>query len=204
MKKLNDSESRVYDKICKELRYALEEMQDVKKAVSLFGSARLGPEHPYFKQAEAVSEALSAAGYDIITGGGPGIMEAANKGAKHTESIGLSIILPAEQYTNPHVSKEIVFKYFALRKIMFVKYAKAFIACPGGYGTMDELFEVLTLIQTGVIKPIPVVLVNSEYWEGLLDWFKDIWLKTKVITKKELALIKLVNTPEEVLIAINN
>jgi uncharacterized protein (TIGR00730 family) len=202
MHKLNESEKRVFRNICKELHYSLKEMQTVKKAISLFGSARLDQKHPYCKQTEAISELLSASGYDIITGGGGGIMESANKGAKYTESIGLSIILPEEQFTNSSVSKEVKFKYFAIRKIMFIKYAKAFIACPGGFGTMDELFEVLTLIQTKVIKPMPVILVNKEYWNGMIEWFKNTLIKEHTISKKELDLINIVDTPEEVLEAI--
>lgn len=199
MKKLNESEKKVFKRICKELHYSLEEMQGVRKAVSIFGSARTPKTHPYYKLTVEIAELLSASGYDIITGGGPGIMEAANEGAKYTESIGLSIALPMEQYTNPYVSKDVRFRYFAIRKIMFVKYAKAFIACPGGFGTMDELFEALTLIQTEVIKPIPIILVGSEFWSGMLAWCKETWIRDKVISKREMDLIKVVDTAEEVL-----
>lgn len=198
-KKLNASEQRVYKKVCHELKYALQEMQDIKKAVSIFGSARISSNHLYAKQAEAIAECLSKAGYACISGGGPGVMEGANRGCKNTESIGLSIKLPCEQGCNKHVSKEVKFKYFALRKLIFVKYSKAFIICPGGFGTMDEFYEALTLIQTGVIKKVPVILINRGFWQSLLYWFEDTLLKNDIITKKELELVQIVDTPEEVL-----
>jgi uncharacterized protein (TIGR00730 family) len=199
MKKLNTSEARVYKKICKELKYALGEMQDVKKAVSLFGSARISSKHPYAKQAEEVAECLSKAGYAVITGGGPGCMEGANRGCKHTESIGLAIKLPCEQGVNPSVTKAVHFKYFAIRKLIFIKYAKAVVVVPGGFGSFDELFEAVTLVQTGVIKPIPIILVNRTYWQSMLYWFEDTLLKNGIITQKELNLIQVADTPEEVL-----
>jgi uncharacterized protein (TIGR00730 family) len=199
MKKLNDSEKRVYKRVCKELKYALGEMQDVKKAVSLFGSARISSRHPYAKQAEEVAECLSGAGYAVITGGGPGCMEGANRGCKHTESIGLAIKLPHEQGINPHVTKAVHFKYFAIRKLIFIKYAKAIVVCPGGAGSLDEFFEVFTLVQTKVIPPLPIILVNEPYWRGLLDWLHNSVKTSGIMTTQELKLIKIVNSGEEVI-----
>jgi len=199
MKKLNESEKKVFRNVCKELYHSLKELQSVKKAVSIFGSARYNKDLPYYNQILEISETLSASGYDIITGGGGGIMEKANEGAKHTESIGLSIDLPQEQDTNKFVSKEVIFKYFAIRKMMFIKYSKAFIVCPGGYGTLDEAFEILTLVQTGCVKPIPIIFVNREYWSGCMEWLKNTVVADGLLTKKELSLIRLADTPDEVL-----
>ena len=146
-----------------------------RPAVSIFGSARVSPEDRYYKLAEQIALDLATAGYGIITGGGPGIMAAANKGAAIAEglSIGLNINLPFEQEPNPFTNVPLSFKYFFVRKVMFVKYSMAFIGMPGGFGTMDELFESLTLIQTKRVKRFPVILVGSDFWGGLVDWIKD-------------------------------
>ncbi len=152
-------------------------MNRIGPCVSIFGSARTKPDHKYYKTATEIGRLLVRQGYGIITGGGPGIMEAGNKGAHDSKgaSIGLNIDLPFEQSSNAYVDhdKDIDFRYFFVRKVMFVKYAQAFVCCPGGFGTMDELFEVLTLIQTKKITPVPVILVGTDYWTGLRDWIFD-------------------------------
>ncbi len=169
-------------------------------AVSIFGSARTRPSHRYYKDAVAVSAALSKAGYAIITGGGPGIMEAANKGAQDGDghSIGLNIRLPFEQHANPYADTLINFNYFFARKVMFVKYACAFVALPGGFGTLDEIFEALTLKQTRKIHDFPVVLYGTEFWEGLIQWMHDQPLQERMISRKDLRLFKLTDDPDEV------
>ena len=170
-------------------------------AVSVFGSAVTSPDDEYYKKAEKVSELLVHAGFAVITGGGPGIMEAANKGATEAggESIGLNIVLPHEQKPNPFVKTMLEFNYFFSRKVIFVKYAKAFIILPGGFGTMDELFEALTLIQTKRIHKFPVVMIGKKYWSGLIDWLYNVMLKDKKICEHDLELFKIVEEPEEAL-----
>lgn len=191
-------------KVISEFVDAYEVMNRVGPCVSIFGSARTKPDHKYYKLATEIGRLLVREGYGVITGGGPGIMEAGNKGA-HLEkgaSIGLNIDLPFETSSNPYVDhdKDIDFRYFFVRKVMFVKYAQAFICCPGGFGTMDELFEVLTLIQTGKISKVPVVLVGKEYWQGLVDWIQDTMAdREKTISPIDMDLIPIVDTPEEVL-----
>ncbi len=152
-----------------------ETMSEVGPAVSVFGSARTPEDDAYYRKAVACGRRLAEAGYAVITGGGPGIMEAANRGAKEAEgiSVGLNISLPMEQYPNPYQTDALTFRYFFVRKVMFVKYAMGFVIFPGGYGTMDEFFESLTLIQTLKIKPFPVVCVGHDYWDGLIDWMKS-------------------------------
>ena len=191
-------------KVISEFVDAYEVMNRVGPCVSIFGSARTKPDHKYYKLATEVGAALVREGYGVITGGGPGIMEAGNKGA-HSEngaSIGLNIDLPFEQSSNAYVDhdKDIDFRYFFVRKVMFVKYAQAFVCCPGGFGTMDELFEVLTLIQTKKITPVPVILVGTEYWGGMVDWIRDTMSeKEKTISPADIDLLPLVDTPEAVL-----
>ncbi len=169
-------------------------------AVSFFGSARTRPEDPYYKLTDRIASELAEAGYAIITGGGPGIMAAANKGAAVAEgvSIGLNINLPFEQEPNPFANLPLDFKYFFVRKVMFIKYAMAFICLPGGFGTMDELFEALTLMQTRRIKSFPVILVGTEFWSGLVDWMKDKLLAAGNITKDDLFLFELMDDPDEI------
>ncbi len=175
-----------------------ETLADVGQAVTLFGSARAQPGHPQYEQAVAVARLLGEAGFDIITGGGPGIMEAGNRGAQKAgaRSIGLNIELPFEQGTNPFVELAVDFHYFFIRKMMFVKYAQAFVIFPGGFGTMDELFEALTLIQTGKIQNFPVVLFGSDYWSGLLDWLKGTMLAEGKIAGADLDLLWISDSPE--------
>ncbi|HSJ13893.1 MAG TPA: TIGR00730 family Rossman fold protein [Longimicrobiales bacterium] len=168
-------------------------------AVSIFGSARTHPDHPQYAAAERTAELLARAGFTIITGGGPGIMEAANKGALAGggESVGCNIELPFEQGMNEYVRTSVNFRYFFVRKTMFVKYAEAFVIFPGGYGTMDELFESLTLIQTGKVRNFPVVLFGSAYWSGLLNWLREAMLAERKILADDLALLTVTDSPEE-------
>jgi len=170
--------------------------------VSIFGSARTSPENKYYKIAEEIAKKLSHAGYGVITGGGPGIMEAANKGAKEAggKSVGLNINLPFEQYPNDYIDydKLINFKFFFVRKVMFMKYAQGFIVLPGGFGTLDELFEALTLIQTMKVGKFPVILVGKEYWSGLVEWIQKVLLEEeKNINPDDMFLFKIVNTAQE-------
>jgi uncharacterized protein (TIGR00730 family) len=187
-------------KIMGEFVEGFETLRLVWPAVSIFGSARTRSGHPYYAQAVAVSEALSNAGFAVITGGGGGIMEAANLGASRGSghSIGLNIRLPREQKPNPYADIAIHFNYFFARKVMFVKYACGFVGLPGGFGTMDEIFEALTLRQTGKIHEFPVVLVGTDYWQGLLDWMRERALAEKMVTRRDLRMIRLTDDPEEV------
>ena len=168
-------------------------------AVSIFGSARILPDDPMYAAAEETARRLAELGFAVITGGGPGIMEAANKGAKEGggESVGCNIELPFEQGMNAYVTKAINFRYFFVRKTMFVKYAEGFIIFPGGFGTMDELFEALTLIQTGKVRHFPVVLFGTAYWKGLLDWLRDTMLAEGKISQEDLDWLVVTDSPEE-------
>jgi uncharacterized protein (TIGR00730 family) len=169
-------------------------------AVSVFGSARTPEGHPWYELARSVGRMLAEAGYAVITGGGPGVMEAANRGCREGGglSVGCNIELPHEQALNPYVDLGVEFRYFFARKTMFVKYADAFVILPGGFGTMDELFESLTLIQTGKIRHFPVILVGTKYWQGMLDWVQDTMLPAAVISAEDLALLRMTDSPEEV------
>jgi uncharacterized protein (TIGR00730 family) len=171
----------------------------VGPAVAVFGSARVPPDHPQYIAAERTARLLSEAGFAVITGGGPGLMEAANKGAQEANgtSIGCNIELPFEQGTNAWVEISVNFRYFFVRKTMFVKYSEAFVIFPGGFGTMDELFEALTLIQTGKIRNFPVVLFGSEYWAGLLEWIRSVMLHDGKISPEDLDLLYVTDSPEE-------
>ena len=169
-------------------------------AVSFFGSARTAPEDPYYKLTAKIAAELANQGYTIITGGGPGIMEAANKGAAEAggNSVGLNISLPFEQAPNIFTNLPLSFKYFFVRKVMFIKYALAFICMPGGFGTLDEVFEALTLIQTKRIKPFPVILVGTEYWSGLLDWIKERVLATNKVDNNDMMIFNVMDDPTEI------
>ncbi|MCI5208240.1 MAG: TIGR00730 family Rossman fold protein [Candidatus Electrothrix sp. ATG2] len=169
-------------------------------AVSIFGSARTSEENEDYKLARAIATRLSEYGYGIITGGGPGIMEAANRGAADTDgvSIGLNIDLPFEQHSNPYVNLPLDFRYFFVRKVMFIKYSMAFICLPGGFGTLDELFESLTLIQTQKIKPFPIILVGSSFWSGLVDWIREQLIKNSKIDKTDLLLLETLDDVDEI------
>ncbi len=173
-------------------------------AVSFFGSARTKPEDPYYKLTVAIAEELSQQGFAIITGGGPGIMEAANKGAAEAggHSIGLNINLPFEQEPNIFTNLPLSFKYFFVRKVMFIKYAQAFICMPGGFGTLDEAFEALTLIQTKRIKPFPVILVGTDFWSGIMDWIQDKMLACGNVDNNDMTIFNLMDDPQEIVASI--
>lgn len=185
--------------ILSEFVEGFEALPEVYPAVSIFGSARSHPDSHSYKTAERVSRLLVENGFNVISGGGPGIMEAANKGAAEAggKSVGLHIHLPNEQQPNKYANLQLNYKYFFIRKVMFVKYAVAYIIMPGGFGTLDELFEALTLIQTKRIRSFPVILVDSKYWKGLIDWIKKTQLKENNISKEDLDIFRLVDDPEE-------
>jgi uncharacterized protein (TIGR00730 family) len=189
-------------KIMAEFVQGFEKLGSIGPCVSIFGSARTTPDNKYYKLAEDIAFLLTQHGYGVITGGGPGIMEAANMGAKkgHGISVGINIDLPFEQAANLFIDSDklITFKHFFVRKVMFQKYAQGFIVLPGGFGTFDELFEALTLIQTEKIGKFPIVLVGTEFWKGVLDWIKNVMLKEEAnISEKDLDLYRLVDTAEE-------
>lgn len=188
-------------RIMSEFVDGFETLSDLKEAVSIFGSSRLKPASKYYRLAEKTSALLSRNGYAIITGAGSGIMEAANKGAKEAGgiSIGLNILIPIMQKPNKYVTRLLEFKYFFVRKVMFAKYSKAFIVFPGGFGTLDELFEAITLVQTKRVDPFPVILVGGSYWKDLNGWMRKTLLPHETISKQDLALFKIVDKPEEVL-----
>ena len=169
-------------------------------SVSIFGSTRVKPGDEVYKKAEQIGRFLAENGFGVITGGGPGVMEAANKGAASAggNSIGLNIEIPSEQKLNPYANVRLHFRYFFVRKVMFVKYAVAYIIMPGGFGTMDELFEAVTLIQTHKIRPFPVILVGSNYWKGLLGWIKEVVLKEGKISPSDLEILQLIDEPAEI------
>lgn len=176
-------------------------------AVSIFGSARTSPKNAYYKQADLLAERLVQDGYSIITGGGPGIMEAANLGARRAggKSVGLNIHLPHEQAANPYQNISIHFHYFFCRKVMFVKYASAFVCFPGGFGTMDEFFESMTLIQTHKISRFPVVLIGTDFWAGLIDWMRDVWLEQfTTISREDMFLFELTDDLDRAADIINS
>ena len=177
-----------------------EALANYHPAVSIFGSTRIKPGDAVYQKAEQIGKLLAGNGFAVITGGGPGVMEAANKGAFSVggKSIGLNIELPLEQKPNPYTNITLNFRYFFVRKVMFVKYAVAYIILPGGFGTMDELLESITLIQTHKIKPFPVILVGSKYWRGLLDWIKEVVLKEGKISSADLDILQLIDEPEEI------
>ncbi len=181
-----------------------ERLSKIAPSVSIFGSARTPEDHPYYKLAETISRQLSDAGFTVVSGGGPGIMEAANKGAYagKSPSVGLNIFLPQEQAGNPFQDITLNFRHFFSRKVMFVKYASAYVVFPGGFGTLDELAEILTLVQTGKSRKIPIILIQSDFWEGLLGWFKQALLKNDTISASDLDLIQIIDDPSEVVTAI--
>ncbi|KQM44824.1 TIGR00730 family Rossman fold protein [Chryseobacterium sp. Leaf201] len=188
-------------KVMAEFVDGYEKLAKIGPCVSIFGSARLQPESKYYEMAVEIAEKITKIGFGIITGGGPGIMEAGNKGAFNAQgkSIGLNIDLPFEQHFNPYINRaySMNFDYFFVRKVMFIKYSQGFVVMPGGFGTLDELTEALTLIQTNKIGKFPIVLVGSEFWGGLLDWFKATLLKEKMINADDLNLYRVVDTADE-------
>jgi uncharacterized protein (TIGR00730 family) len=189
------------ERIHEELKQGFAALSHVGKAVSIFGSARTPAGHPQYEQARRVARMLGSAGWAIITGGGPGVMEAANRGARDAgvPSIGVDIELPHEQAMNPYVDVGLTFHYFFARKVMFVRYASAFVAFPGGFGTLDELFEAATLRQTQKIRHFPILLVGSDYWRGLLDWLRDPVLREGKIAGEDVERLQVVDEPSEVL-----
>ncbi len=194
-------------KIMAEFVEGFEKLAKIGPCVRIFGSARTKPDHEYYLLGEEIAQKLTRKGYGVITGGGPGIMEAGNKGARATggKSVGLNIVLPFEQTHNPYIDldKLMNFDYFFVRKVMFLKYAQGFVVLPGGFGTLDELFEALTLIQTKKVAQFPVVLVGSQFWTGLVDWIKEVMLKKEQnIHEDDLLLFSVVDTADEAVNAI--
>ncbi|GGD26666.1 LOG family protein [Flavobacterium orientale] len=195
-------------KIMAEFVNGYESMARIGPCVSIFGSARTKPGEKYYELAESVAYKISKAGYGVITGGGPGIMEAGNKGAHRGEgtSVGLNIDLPFEQHFNPYIDKDknLNFDYFFVRKVMFVKYSQGFVVMPGGFGTLDELFEAITLIQTKKIGKFPIILVGSEFWSGLLDWIQNVMIDIqKNASPEDMNLIRVVDTEDEVVAVLD-
>ena len=197
---LSINESWRVFRIMAEFVDGIETLSDVNNAVTIFGSARVKPADIYYQKTENLTRLLVQNGFSVITGGGGGIMEAANKGASEAggKSVGMNIQLPFEQKPNSYANIHLHYKYFFIRKVMFVKYAVAYVILPGGFGTMDELFEALTLIQTKKIKSFPLILMGSEYWHGLVDWLKNTMLAEGKISPADLDLIQIVDEPEEV------
>ena len=190
--------------IMSEFVSATERLRDIHPAVSIFGSARTPHDHPYYQLTEEIARLLSDAGFTVISGGGPGIMEAANKGAFYgkSASVGLNIQLPHEQHNNPYQNISQSFQHFFTRKVMFVKFASAYVVMPGGFGTLDELMEALTLVQTGKTRRMPVILVGSQFWGGLMEWIKTSLLNEKMISPGDVDLIQVIDEPEQVVAAI--
>jgi uncharacterized protein (TIGR00730 family) len=181
-----------------------EKLAGTQPSVSMFGSARISPDHANYKLGQRLARLLSDAGFSVVTGGGPGMMEAFNKGAQagKSKSVGLNIILPHEQVSNKYQDLSLNFRHFFSRKVMFVKYACAYVVFPGGFGTLDELAEILTLTQTGKSRRIPIILVNSAYWQGLLDWIRTRMMAEDMVTGEDLELITVLDDPEQVVNAI--
>jgi uncharacterized protein (TIGR00730 family) len=188
-------------KVMDEIVAGFQALSGLPPAVAFFGSARATPADPAYALAEKTGRLLAAEGFAVLTGGGPGIMEAANKGALEAGglSVGLNIDLPREQSPNAYLSRLINFRYFFVRKVMFVKYSVGFVIAPGGYGTLDELFEATTLVQTGRIRPFPVILFGAAYWQGLVDWLRHVVVGERRVSLGELGILRLADSPEEVL-----
>jgi uncharacterized protein (TIGR00730 family) len=187
-------------KILGEFVEGVEALHELGPAVSIFGSARTQPGDPIYQQAREIAGAFAKEGFSVITGGGGGVMEAANKGATEAggNSVGLNIKLPFEQQPNDFANVQVEFNYFFIRKVMFMKYAAAYVGLPGGFGTLDEIFEVMTLIQTQRIKPFPVILTGSDYWSGLLDWVKDQLLGRGMISPGDTDIVQVIDDPQEI------
>jgi hypothetical protein len=183
---------------------ATERLAPIRPAVTIFGSARVQPGTPYYELTETIANKLSNAGFSVISGGGPGIMEAANKGAFHgkSPSVGLNIQLPHEQHANPYQDVSQTFRHFFARKVMFVKFSSAYIIMPGGFGTLDELMEVLTLVQTGKIRRIPIILVQGKFWSGLLDWIQNSLAGEGMISPEDADLLRVIDDPDDIVEAI--
>ena len=190
--------------IMAEFAIATESLRGIRPAVSVFGSARIKPDHPYYKKTEIIARLLSDAGFSVISGGGPGLMEAANRGghAGRSPAVGLNIMLPHEQTGNGFQDVGINFRYFFARKMMFVRFASAYVVMPGGFGTIDELTECLTLVQTGKSRKIPIILVGREFWTGLLDWMRDRLVGEHMIAAGDMDLMTIIEEPEAIVEAI--
>ena len=190
--------------IMSEFVEGFEALAQIKPSVSIFGSARTSPDHPYYKLTEEVSRLLSDSGFAVVSGGGPGIMEAANRGAYagKSPSVGLNIQLPQEQTGNPYQDISLSFRHFFARKVMFVKYASAYVVLPGGFGTLDEFAEILTLVQTGKSRRIPIILMGSDFWKGLIDWLKDKMISEGTISPEDMDLMQVIDEPRAVVDAI--
>ncbi|HLA75743.1 MAG TPA: TIGR00730 family Rossman fold protein [Gammaproteobacteria bacterium] len=204
--KLLTRESWKIFQIMAEFTEGFEQLSQIKPSVTMFGSARTSSNHHYYQLAEDISRRLSDAGFTVVSGGGPGIMEAINKGAYEgkSPSVGLNIMLPHEQNTNPYQDISLDFRHFFSRKVMFVKYASAYVIMPGGFGTLDELAEILTLVQTQKARRIPIILVHSPFWKGLIDWFKDTLVAQGMINEADLHLLQILDNPQDVVDAIFN
>jgi len=204
---IKSNDSWALFKIMSEFVEGYETLSAIGPCISIFGSARTKENDPNYQLTVDIAEAIASSGYGIISGGGPGIMEAANRGAQKAAgiSVGLNIELPFEQQANPYIDQDklINFQYFFVRKVMFVKYAQGFVVMPGGVGTLDELFEAYTLIQTDKVTKFPIILVGRSYWGGLIDWLKETVLKEKNISPEDLDLFELVDTKEEVMNCLN-
>ncbi|MDD3722367.1 MAG: TIGR00730 family Rossman fold protein [Lutibacter sp.] len=204
---IKSNDSWAIFKIMAEFVQGYERLSKIGPCVTIFGSARAKPDQKYYKLAENIAYNLTTHGYGVVTGGGPGIMEAGNKGAHRGKgvSVGLNIELPFEQHDNPYIDsdKNLHFDYFFVRKVMFVKYSQGFVVMPGGFGTMDELFEAITLIQTKKIGKFPIILVGTKYWSGLIDWIKNTLVDEAAVSLEDLDLISIVDTEDEVLEVIN-
>jgi uncharacterized protein (TIGR00730 family) len=206
---IRSNDSWAIFKIMAEFVNGYESMARIGPCVSIFGSARIKPDNKYYLLAEKIAYKISKAGYGVITGGGPGIMEAGNKGAHNGNgtSVGLNIELPFEQHHNPYIDKDknLNFDYFFVRKVMFVKYSQGFVVMPGGFGTLDELFEAITLIQTKKIGKFPIILVGTDFWSGLIDWINTVLIeKEKTVHLEDMNLIKIVDTEDEVVKALDD
>lgn len=205
---IKSSDSWSIFKTMSEFVEGFEKLAKIGPCVSIFGSARTLDDHHYYKMTEEIAAKLVRHGYGVITGGGPGIMEAGNKGARseNGKSVGLNIDLPFEQFHNKYIDNDklLTFDHFFVRKVMFVKYSQGFIVLPGGFGTLDELFEAITLIQTKKIGRFPIVLVGREYWDGLFTWIKDVMLKEQNISESDLDLVNIVDTPSEAVKVIDD
>lgn len=192
-------------KIMGEFVEGIETLHDIGHAVTIFGSARVKPDDPQYKKAEKIASLLAKNNFAVMTGGGGGIMEAANKGAAEAGGVsaGLNIRLPFEQKPNPYANIQVEFKYFFTRKVMFIKYAGAYVVMPGGFGTLDELFEAITLMQTHRIRPLPIIMVGTEYWSGIIEWIKKQLLEEQMISPEDMDIFKVIDEPEAVVRAVS-
>ena len=200
-----DEPWRVF-RIMSEFVDGIETLSGIRKGVSIFGSSRLKKNHKYYALAERTAQVFSEHGYAVMTGAGEGVMEAANKGAKSAggQSVGLNILIPLKQRPNKYITLPLEFRYFFIRKFMFAKYSKAFVAFPGGFGTLDEVFEMFALVQTQRIDPFPIVLVGKSYWKGMIDWIKKRCLELGAVDKKDLEIFTIIDEPKKIVNYVND